>query len=100
MSQSGWGSQWFKSDFTVKMRFEGGGEEDVTFPSAEHWMMVQKALLFKDAEMAKEILEAEDMASVKALGRRVKNFEEDEWVGARRGLFLKEICTSLDRTKS
>jgi ribA/ribD-fused uncharacterized protein len=86
----GWGSQWFKSNFTVKMRFEeGGDEEDVTFPSAEHWMMVQKALLFKDPEMARGMLEVEDMASVKALGRKVKNFEEDEWVSARQRIVLE-----------
>jgi ribA/ribD-fused uncharacterized protein len=72
------------------MRFEEGGEEEeVTFPSAEHWMMVQKALLFKDVEMAREMLEVEDMAAVKALGRKVRNFDEDEWVGARERIVLE-----------
>ena len=89
--QSGWGSQWFKSDFTVKIRFEEGGEEEeVTFPSAEHWMMVQKALLFKDAEKAREMLEVpDDMAAVKALGRKVKNFDEAEWCSARERIVLE-----------
>lgn len=89
--QSGWGSQWFKSDFTVKMRFEEGGEEEeVTFPSAEHWMMVQKALLFKDVEMAREMLMVpDDMAAVKALGRRVQNFDEAEWCSARERIVLE-----------
>ena len=73
------------------MRFEeGGDEEEVTFPSAEHWMMVQKALLFKDAEKAREILEVpDDMATVKALGREVKNFDEDKWVSARKKIVLE-----------
>lgn len=72
------------------MRFEEGGEEEeVTFPSAEHWMMVQKALLFKDVERAREMLEVEDMASVKALGRKVENFNEDEWVSARERIVLE-----------
>jgi ribA/ribD-fused uncharacterized protein len=72
------------------MRFEEGGEEEeVTFPSAEHWMMVQKALLFKDAEKAREILEVPDnMAAVKALGRKVKNFDEAVWVSARKEIVL------------
>jgi len=66
------------------MRFEEGGEEEeVTFPSAEHWMMVQKALLFKDVEMAREMLECEDMVQVKALGRKVENFDEDKWIEER-----------------
>ena len=90
MFHSGWGSQWFKSDFTVKIVFEEGGEEEeVTFPSAEHWMMVQKALLFKDAGKAREILEVpDDMAAVKALGRTVKDFDEATWVRAREQIVL------------
>jgi ribA/ribD-fused uncharacterized protein len=73
------------------MRFEeGGDEEEVTFPSAEHWMMVKKALLFKDAEKAREILEVpDDMAAVKALGREVKNFDEATWVGQRKEIVLE-----------
>lgn len=74
------------------MKFEEGGEEEeVTFPSAEHWMMLQKALLFKDVEMAREILAApgENMALVKSLGRKVKNFDEDEWVRERERIVLE-----------
>ena len=73
------------------MRFEeGGDEEQVTFPSAEHWMMVKKALLFKDAEKAREILEVpDDMAAVKALGREVKDFDEATWVRAREEIVLE-----------
>jgi ribA/ribD-fused uncharacterized protein len=91
-SKSGWGSQWFKSVFTVKIKFEEGGEEEeVTFPSAEHWMMVQKALLFKDAETAREILEVsdDDMGMVKALGRKVKNFDEAVWIRERKRIVLE-----------
>lgn len=68
---------------------EGGDEEEVTFPSAEHWMMVQKALLFKDPEIARQMLETEDMAQVKALGRKVKNFDEAEWVQARERIVVE-----------
>lgn len=75
----------------MKIRFEEGEEEEeVTFPSAEHWMMVKKALLFKDAEKAREILEVpDDMGAVKALGREVKNFDEARWVSARKGIVLE-----------
>ncbi|KAF8804726.1 DUF1768-domain-containing protein [Phlegmacium glaucopus] len=79
----GWGSQWFKSEFTVKMKIDGEEEEEVTFATAEHWMMVQKALLFKDVEMAREMLKVEDLAQVKRLGRRVANFDDDKWKEAR-----------------
>lgn len=72
------------------MRFEEeGDEEEVTFPSAEHWMMVHKALLFKDAEKARAILEVpDDMAAVKQLGREVKDFDEAIWVSVRSKIVL------------
>ena len=59
------------------------------FPTAEHWMMVQKALLFKDYEMAREMLAVKEatsktMAKVKALGRKVQNFDEKVWVAERK----------------
>jgi predicted NAD-dependent protein-ADP-ribosyltransferase YbiA (DUF1768 family) len=61
---------------------------EVTFPTAEHWMMMQKALLFKDVAVALEVLAIEgsghmDCTNVKALGRKVKGFKEDVWVKER-----------------
>jgi hypothetical protein len=77
----------------VKVAFSEG-EEEVTFPTAEHWMMVQKALLFKDEATAREILSVTEvnsrsMADVKRLGRQVANFEEDKWVDARERIVLE-----------
>lgn len=87
---SGWASQWYPSPFTVKIRFtEEGEEEKVTFPSAEHWMMVQKAVLFGDGEMAREILAVESMSQVKSLGREIKNFNEEKWVAERERIVLE-----------
>jgi ribA/ribD-fused uncharacterized protein len=92
---SGWASQWYPSPFSVKIRFtEEGEEEKVTFPSAEHWMMVQKALLFGDGEMAREILAVEEVSSasmsqVKSLGRSVQNFDEEKWVAERERVVLE-----------
>jgi len=41
----------------VPVIFEGGNEpESVKFPSLEHLMMHQKALLFKDGAMARKTL--------------------------------------------
>jgi ribA/ribD-fused uncharacterized protein len=71
-----------------------GEEQEVTFQSAEHWMMVQKALLFEDDAVAKEIIEIEgvssgDMATVKALGRKVSNFNDDTWKANRDRIVLE-----------
>lgn len=84
---SGWLSQWYYSPFEATIKI-GGQTESVVFPTAEHWMMVQKALLFEDEEIAQKMLKVEEvtskgMAEVKALGRRVRGFNEDTWVEKR-----------------
>ena len=38
-----------------------------------------KATLFKDEEVAKEILKTDNVAEIKALGRKVRNFDDKEW---------------------
>lgn len=73
---------------------EGGEEEEVEFPTSEHWMMVQKALLFKDEGIARSILSITEinsgsMAEVKSLGRKVANFEEEKWTSAREKIVLE-----------
>jgi ribA/ribD-fused uncharacterized protein len=42
-------------------------------------MMYHKALLFNDSDVATEILAATTPIEVKALGRQVKNFDEETW---------------------
>lgn len=63
-------SQWFARPFTV---------DGIIYPTAEHWMMAGKARLFGDEEMLAEILQADTPKEVKALGRRVKNFDPLKW---------------------
>lgn len=45
-------SQWFPSPFVVN---------GIAFPTAEHWMMAQKALLFEDKEAYERILVVENL---------------------------------------
>ncbi|KAF1968817.1 DUF1768-domain-containing protein [Bimuria novae-zelandiae CBS 107.79] len=66
----GYLSQWFWTPFTVD------GE---VFTTTEMWMMVGKARLFGDEEIAKEILAADNPRKQKALGRKVRNFDEAIW---------------------
>lgn len=63
-------SQWWEAPF-----LEGG----LTFSTAEHWMMYQKALLFKDNEIAGNILQAKSPAKAKELGRKVRGFSPSVW---------------------
>lgn len=42
-------------------------------------MMYQKALLFADEEISKQILNTNNPSAIKALGRKVKGFSEKKW---------------------
>jgi ribA/ribD-fused uncharacterized protein len=69
-----WGgpfSQWAKSPFTI---------DDLNFNTCEQWMMFQKAIIFGDAETAMKIIKQSDPKAQKALGRQVKNFDDDVWM--------------------
>lgn len=63
-------SQWYRCSFSA-------GE--LTFTCAEQYMMHGKALLFGDADVAQEILAADHPRKHKALGRKVKNFDDVVW---------------------
>jgi len=46
-------------------------------------MMYHKAMLFRDEEVGKQILETSDPRETKALGRRISNFNEEIWESCR-----------------
>ena len=49
------------------------------FPTMEHYMMYQKAVLFGDETIATEILSLRTPKEVKEAGRRVHGFDKDKW---------------------
>ena len=63
-------SQWWPAGFAMD------GE---SYPTAEHYMMAEKARLFGDAETRSKILEAPDPGKAKALGRQVRGFDAAVW---------------------
>ncbi len=63
-------SQWWPSPFEV---------DAINYPSAEHWMMAEKARLFDDNEALEKILVANSPAAVKKLGRQVRDFDPTVW---------------------
>ncbi|KAF6809713.1 hypothetical protein CSOJ01_06768 [Colletotrichum sojae] len=74
----GYLSQWWTSHpFTFHP--SSSSSSPITFKTAEHYMMHAKALLFSDPDVALDILKASHPRKVKALGRRVKNFDEEQW---------------------
>lgn len=63
-------SQWWQQGFQ---------HEDSYYRTAEHWMMAEKARLFKDSPSLQLILKASTPHIAKKLGRKVKGFELETW---------------------
>jgi ribA/ribD-fused uncharacterized protein len=63
-------SQWYPS----RIEFKG-----IVFPTAEHWMMYQKAILFEDIESASKVLSSQNPFTAKRIGKAVKDFDETIW---------------------
>ena len=72
--ENGYLSNWYRSDFMV---------DGMKFSSMEQFMMYRKAVCFHDNLIAKQILEIEDVAAIKALGREVSNYDDHVWNGVR-----------------
>ena len=67
---NGYLSNWWPAPFEL---------DGVLYPTTEHHMMYQKAMLMGDQAIAQEVLQAVSPAIVKAFGRRVKNFSAELW---------------------
>ncbi|WP_372370442.1 NADAR family protein [Candidatus Uabimicrobium sp. HlEnr_7] len=63
-------SNWFPSAFSV---------DKIIYKTAEHYMMAQKAILFKDDEHYKKIVSCNTPGEAKKLGRLVRSFDEEIW---------------------
>ena len=63
-------SQWWEIDFVM---------DGITYKSAEHYMMAEKARLFKDTEILEKVIACKSPAAAKKLGRQVKNFNPTIW---------------------
>ena len=83
-------SNWYMS------RFELDG---VSYTSMEQYMMHQKAITFDDIDIAKQILETDDVSQVKALGRAVHNYNDAIWNGIRQIVVYKGLLAKFSQNK-
>ncbi|WRT68447.1 uncharacterized protein IL334_005423 [Kwoniella shivajii] len=65
-------SQWFAKTFVDP------NHPNVTFKTAEHYMMYHKALIF-DPEVADDIVNAPTPEEAKERGRKIRNFDRKKW---------------------
>ncbi|KAL8799810.1 MAG: hypothetical protein Q9182_005605 [Xanthomendoza sp. 2 TL-2023] len=70
-------SQWFDAPFNAPA--PNPASELMTFGTTEQYMMYHKAILFKDTDIADQIMLATTPKEHKGLGRKVKNFDGDTW---------------------
>lgn len=63
-------SQWWPARFNI---------DGVTYPTAEHWMMAEKARLCKDAKALAVIMGSDDPAVAKRQGRLIENWDPVGW---------------------
>lgn len=67
---TGYLSQFYHAPIKYKRR---------TYSCCEQWMMAWKARLFKDREVLELIMLETNPIRIKALGRKVRNFDKDTW---------------------
>lgn len=67
-------SQWYAAPFV---------HEGLSYATAEHFMMAGKARLFGDTDSLEKILAAAEPDRAKALGRKVKNYDDALWTRER-----------------
>lgn len=63
-------SQWWDCRFTI---------DGVEYRTAEQYMMAQKAVLFGDEAVRKEIMAADHPKQFKDLGRKISGFKQEIW---------------------
>jgi len=89
--ETGFLSQWYSAPFV--------DPEGHQFQYAEIYMMYRKALLFGDTEIAKEIMQCTKPREVKALGRKVKGFDEKIWKKRRESIVYKANLLKFEQNE-
>jgi ribA/ribD-fused uncharacterized protein len=81
-------SNWYMSDFTNDL------PNKIKYNCSEQCFMHQKALLFGDEDVAKQILKTKHPRDQKVLGRTVKNFDASLWE-----LMAKKLMYEVNKLK-
>jgi len=81
-------SQWYKATFEIK---------GYNYPTAEHFMMAEKARLFNDELVLNRILKAQSPGEAKKLGRLVNGFNEEKWLEHRFDIVCRANYTKFSQ---
>lgn len=83
-------SNWYSSYFV---------KDNVEFSSMEQYMMYSKAMCFHDETIAKQILQTDDVAKIKELGRLVANYNDQIWNGIRQIVVYEGLVEKFSQNK-
>lgn len=84
-------SNWYLSDFVI---------DGMKFSSMEQYMMYSKAILFNDKEVASQIMNTTDVEMIKALGRKVSDYNDSVWNGMRQVIIYKGLLEKFKQNDS
>ena len=88
--ENGYLSNWYPSSFEI---------EGVKFSCVEQYLMYKKATLFEDTVIAKRILETEEPAIIKKLGREVRNYKDAVWSRERYFVCLNALRAKFSQNR-
>lgn len=88
---NGYLSNWYLSDFEIA---------GIKYSSMEQYMMYQKAVLFGDEDIARQILAISDVGKIKALGRAVKNYDDLIWNGLRQIIIYQGLLEKFRQNEA
>jgi ribA/ribD-fused uncharacterized protein len=83
-------SNWYLSKFTVS---------GTIYSSMEQYMMHQKALCFHDDDVARQILETDDVSEIKQLGRMVSGYDDITWNGVRQIIVYEGLLAKFSQNE-
>jgi ribA/ribD-fused uncharacterized protein len=84
-------SQWWPATFVIN---------GVAYPTAEHFMMAEKARLFGDDTLLDRIMVAGSPAAAKKLGREVRNFDESVWEASRERIVVSANAAKFEQNEA
>ena len=83
-------SQWYEASFEI---------DGLEYKTAEHYMMVEKARLFKDDNLLPQILAASHPGEAKKLGRQIKGFNDETWLKQRSQIVVRGNIGKFSQNK-
>jgi len=88
--ENGYLSNWYLTNFSV---------DDISYSSVEQYMMYRKAVCFHDKKIAEQILQTNNVAQIKELGRSVSGYDDNYWNGIRQIVVYNGLLSKFSQNE-